>query len=84
MLSQFWGEKVSYQWAGRDHRILADVETGYNVAVEDGMRLAELIAEGQGKNLEKIYDARAGTWEKSVGESEARIAEMHGAVKSSL
>jgi hypothetical protein len=54
------------------------------VAIEDGMRLAELIKEDQGKNLGQIYDVLGKKWEKSVAESEARIAEMHGAVKSSL
>ncbi|SMQ54467.1 unnamed protein product [Zymoseptoria tritici ST99CH_3D7] len=57
---------------------------GANVAIEDGMRLAALIAEDRETSLEKIYDARGRIWDKSVGESEARIAEMHGTVKSSL
>ncbi|SMY28117.1 unnamed protein product [Zymoseptoria tritici ST99CH_1A5] len=57
---------------------------GANVAIEDGMRLAALIADDRETSLEKIYDARGRIWDKSVGESEARIAEMHGTVKSSL
>ena len=55
---------------------------GANLAIEDGMRLAELIAEG--KPLSHFYQERQDVWARSRKESKARIAAMHGVTKSSL
>lgn len=55
---------------------------GANVAIEDGMRLAELIADG--KPLSQFYKERQDVWARSRKESKARIAAMHGVTKPSL
>lgn len=57
---------------------------GANEAIEDGMRLAEVIANRGGENLESFYDERVGPWEKGIDESEARIREIHGQSMSNL
>ena len=57
---------------------------GANEAIEDGMRLAEILVEGGGKNLETFYEQRFEAWEQGVRESERRIAEMHEVAKANL
>lgn len=58
---------------------------GANVAIQDGMRLAELLADDGGTaRLSQFYDDRQDAWAKSVKESKARISAMHGVTKPSL
>lgn len=57
---------------------------GANVAIQDGMRLAELLADGGTASLSQFYDDKQDIWAKSVKESKARIFAMHGVTKPSL
>lgn len=51
---------------------------GANVAIEDGMRLADVLVGGEEpRNLMGFYDARRDVWERSVRESERRLAGLH-------
>lgn len=49
---------------------------GANEAILDAMELAEVIAR-DGK-LREFYERRAGEWQRSVKQSEEKIAQMHG------
>lgn len=57
---------------------------GANEAIEDGMRLAEILVEGGGKDLEAFYEQRFEAWQDGVRESERRIAGMHEVSKANL
>lgn len=57
---------------------------GANVAIQDGMRLAELLSDGRTARLLQFYDDRQDAWAKSVRESKARISAMHGVTKPLL
>lgn len=59
---------------------------GANEAIEDSMVLAELLTGNDGAEgaLKNFYAARVGEWEKSVRESEVRIANVHGKERASL
>ncbi|EME47709.1 hypothetical protein DOTSEDRAFT_21467 [Dothistroma septosporum NZE10] len=57
---------------------------GANEAIEDGLRLAEMLVEGGGQNLDKFYEHRFEIWEKGAVESERRIACMHDVAKANL
>ncbi|KAF2168326.1 hypothetical protein M409DRAFT_21763 [Zasmidium cellare ATCC 36951] len=57
---------------------------GANVAIEDGMKLAELLADGGTAQLSRFYKDRQDGWARSVKESKARISAMHGVTKPSL
>lgn len=55
---------------------------GANLAVEDALCLADVLAGGGA--AEAFYSLRGAAWEESVRESEGRLAEMHGLLRSSL
>lgn len=59
-------------------------DQGANLAIEDSLQLAELIAQHQGINLTSFYSSQSTRWEKSVAESEARIDSMHTKTRPSL
>lgn len=50
---------------------------GANEAIEDGIKLAEILASGQKDGLREFYEVREGAWNKGVEGSEVRIREMH-------
>lgn len=58
---------------------------GANVAIEDGMRLADVLANDDGqRNLLDFYNLRSKEWEQSVRESEGRLSDLHRNSRSSL
>ena len=57
---------------------------GGNHAMKDGVDLAEWIAAYGGHGIRGFSGVRYGDWERAVGESERRLAEMHSPAKVSL
>ena len=57
---------------------------GANIAIEDGIELAEHLARHGSDNLDAFLNKRYDIWEKSVQESEERLAKVHSLEKSSL
>lgn len=50
---------------------------GANLAIEDGISLAECLAKQGGRNLLEFYESRSKEWGKSAQESERRLVELH-------
>ena len=57
---------------------------GANVAMEDGLQLAEYIAHEVNDDFCGFVSSRYGSWKKAVVASEERLANMHSPNKSSL
>lgn len=57
---------------------------GANVAMKDGVDLAQHILHHGARSLQTFANARYEAWKAGVEESEKRIAEMHGHAKPSL
>ncbi|CAN8100801.1 unnamed protein product [Discula destructiva] len=57
---------------------------GANMAIEDGLRLAEILAADGVVDLMRFYELRVKEWQESVQESERRLAELHGRTQQDL
>lgn len=57
---------------------------GANAAIQDGVELAEYIAENGTESLANFYEPRYETWRKYVEDSEIQLAEMHGTARANL
>lgn len=57
---------------------------GANLAIEDGIALADHVALHGTSSLQDFYTGRYEVWQRSVGESEKRLADMHSKERAIL
>lgn len=57
---------------------------GANHAIQDSMRLADFLADGQGKGLQTFHRSQRAEWSTWLEEGERRLEQMHDGSRSNL